>query len=129
MILVWPILLVVAALIVRNARQSAPMESGRGWRWFGAWTLAGALMTFSFLTGFSIGLFVLPAAAAALLWSARRAPRLREAAGFAEGVGAILLLVALLHRADAAGPWLAAGLAVSACALLAYGLLGPRGSY
>jgi hypothetical protein len=51
-------------------------------------------MTFSFVTGFSIGLFILPIAAGALIWVALRSPHLREASGFAAGIAATALLVA-----------------------------------
>ena len=30
----------------------------RGWPWFAAWVLVGAIFVFSFVTGFSIGLFL-----------------------------------------------------------------------
>lgn len=51
-------------------------------------------MTFSFVTGFSIGLFTLPVAAGALIWVALRSPHLREASGFVAGIAATALLVA-----------------------------------
>jgi hypothetical protein len=47
---------------------------GRGPAWFGAWLVVGAALTFCFLTGFSIGLFVLPFALV-LLRSSRRGRR------------------------------------------------------
>jgi len=88
-------------------------------------------MTFSFLTGLSIGLLVLPAAAALLLWTAQRAPHLLDALGFLEGVGAVCLLVAFLNRAGNGVepmPWLVAGLSLDGCALVAYRLLRHRTS-
>jgi hypothetical protein len=45
-----------------------------------------ALFTFSFLTGFSIGLFILPLAAVALFWLAARSGG-RETVGLVEGAG------------------------------------------
>jgi hypothetical protein len=90
-ILAWPLLVLVAAALAWR-RHGKP--GGRGWWWFLAWSLAGFLMTFSFVTGFSIGLFILPVAAGALIWVALRSPHLREASGFAAGVGATALLVA-----------------------------------
>ena len=86
-------------------------------------------MSFSFLTGLSIGLFVLPLAAALLLWVARNAPRLPDALGFVPGIGAVLVLVALLNRAGTGLdpiPWFLAGLALGGLALLAYGVLRVR---
>ena len=94
MILVYPLLLAAAAAIVWRHRGDAPRRSG--WRWFGAWSIVGALLTFSFLTGLSIGLFVLPFAAVALVWTARRAPDAREALGIAAGAGLVAVLVAPL---------------------------------
>jgi hypothetical protein len=122
---------------------------GRGWGWFAFWGLAGATVSFSFLTGFSIGLFVLPAALALLVVAARRSPHLPEAIGFAAGVGAVLLAVAFLNRGSTAcpasgslkldpgqtsascggldpHPWLYAGLALVAGAVTAYAFLSRR---
>jgi hypothetical protein len=83
-------------------------------------------MTFSFLAGLSIGLFVLPLAAALLLWVASRAPHRPDVLGFAAGLGGVLVLVGFLNRAGTGGdsvPWLLIGLSIDGCALLAYGLL------
>jgi hypothetical protein len=90
-ILAWPLLVLVAAALAWR-RHDTP--GGRGWWWFVAWSLAGFLMTFSFVTGFSIGLFILPVAAGALIWVALRSPHLREASGFVAGIAATALLVA-----------------------------------
>jgi hypothetical protein len=65
--------------------------------WFVAWTLAGFLITFSFLTGLTIGLFILPAAAAVLLAVAARSPHLLEGIGFVVGVAANVALILALH--------------------------------
>jgi hypothetical protein len=43
-------------------------------------------MSFSLVSGFSIGLFILPFAAVALFWAAWRSPHLLEAAGFLAGI-------------------------------------------
>jgi hypothetical protein len=51
-------------------------------------------MTFSFVTGFSNGLFILPVAAGALIRVALRSPHLREASGFVAGIAGTALLVA-----------------------------------
>lgn len=127
MILAFPLLLVAAAYVaLRRPDPRGLGRDGTGWRWFAAWSAAGAATTFSFLTGLSIGLFVLPLAAALLFWVARHAPRLPAALGFAEGVGAVLLLVAFLNRGEAGVdpmPWLLAGLFLAGFALLASGLL------
>jgi hypothetical protein len=45
------------------------------------------------LTGFSVGLFVLPFAAAILLFVARRSPHALEALGFLVGAGGVLLVL------------------------------------
>jgi hypothetical protein len=142
MILLYPVVLVAAIAVMRRARETHPRH---GARWFGWWTIAGGLFTFSLLTGFSIGLFLLPIAAAFLLWVAGRGPG-REAIGFVEGVGVVLLTVWFLNRdytpcpangrlsipASAppgtsvscggfdARPWLLAGVLVSSLALAAY---------
>jgi hypothetical protein len=94
MILVWPLLVGFAATLAWRHRKD---PGGRGWRWSIAWILAGFLMSFSLITGLSIGLLLLPAAAAVLIWAARRAPHLPEAAGFVAGVCTTALLVAGLN--------------------------------
>ena len=93
MILAWPLLVVIAASLAWKRRDQI---GGRGWLWFLAWAVAGFLMSFSLITGFSVGLFILPPAAAALLWVATRAPHAREATGFAAGIGVTALLIAAL---------------------------------
>src|SRR6266542_2551851 len=113
MILLYPLALIAAAVIV--ARK--PRAPG-GWPWFGAWASAGAVMTFSFLTGLSIGLLFLPAAAAAVIWIARRAPDALDAVGFVFGCGALIWSVGLLNSAYVS--WLVVGCVVSALALLPY---------
>ena len=91
-ILLYPLLLVVAGVVAWRRR--ATTAGAVGWRWFGAWLAAGALVSFSYLSAFSIGLLVLPPAAFVLLWTARRAPDAREALGFAAGVGIVFGLLA-----------------------------------
>jgi hypothetical protein len=94
MILAWPLILLAAAALVW-ARHAQP--GGHGRSWFLVWGLAGFLMSFSLIAGFSIGLFLLPVAAAVVLWAALRSPHLREASGFLAGVGATaVVLVALV---------------------------------
>jgi len=94
MILAWPLLAAFAAAVMWRHRNEA---GGRGWLWFLAWIVAGFLMSFSLITGFSIGLFILPFAAAALIWVARRSPHLFPASGFVAGIGATALLVAAIN--------------------------------
>jgi hypothetical protein len=83
MILAWPLLAVLAALV---AWYHAPTKAGRGWRWSLAWIAAGFLWSFSLITGFSIGLLLLPIAAVVLLWVASQSPHLLEALGFIGGL-------------------------------------------
>ena len=91
MIALWPVLVVVAGVVAWTRRDE---PGGQGWPWFLAWALAGFLMSFSFVTGLSIGLFILPLAALALIWVARRSPHLREATGFLLGIVPTAALVA-----------------------------------
>jgi hypothetical protein len=93
-ILAWPVLLIIAGVSCWKRRHQA---GGRGRVWFLVWIVAGFLMSFSLITGFSIGLFILPFAAATLIWVARRAPHLREAAGFAVGIALTAALIAALN--------------------------------
>lgn len=93
MILVWPLLLVGAVLLAR-ARTAG--VGGRGARWSVAWLAAGFVWSFSLLAGLSIGLLLLPLAAAMLFWVASRSPRLPEALGFVAGVAATAAVVAAL---------------------------------
>jgi len=54
-------------------------------------------MSFSLITGLSIGLLILPFAAAMLIWTTLRAPHPREASGFFAGIGATVVLIAALN--------------------------------
>jgi hypothetical protein len=90
MIVLWPLLLVAAGLIMAKARARGARV--RGWDFFVIWSLAGALFMFSFLSGLSIGVFLFPVAALAVLWLAANAPG-REAIGFVAGAAATLLIV------------------------------------
>jgi hypothetical protein len=94
MILAWPLLIVVAAGLAWRRRGAL---GGRGGPWFAAWLLAGLLTSFSLVTGLSIGLFVFPFAAAALIWVATRSPHLPEASGFMAGIAATVLLMVALN--------------------------------
>lgn len=149
MIALYPLVLVGAAFVLR---QRSDVVGRRGWRWFAAWAFAGGLFTFSYLTGFTVGLFLLPLAASALLVVAWQAPRLAETVGFAGGVALVALLGAFLNRdyrpcgeharlsippgappgtsVSCGGtdpvPWLVSGLVIGALAVLAYALLSRR---
>src|SRR5688572_19770646 len=100
------------------------MTPRRGWPWFAAWAGAGALTTLAFLTGFSIGIFVLPFAGVAWLVALRGGVG-AQMLGLLAGAGAIALLVAALHAdPDNRGldpvPWLVTGLALVAAGTLAF---------
>jgi hypothetical protein len=94
MILAWPVICLIAGYVAWHRQGEA---GGRGWSWYGAWVAAGFLMSFSLIAGFSIGLFILPFAAWALLWVARRSPHAVEASGFVTGIGATALLILVLN--------------------------------
>jgi hypothetical protein len=129
MIFAFPLLVLAATLLaLRHAGRDAA-SGGTDWRWFAAWTAAGAALAFSFVTGFSIGLLVLPVAAALLLWVARHAPHRADALGFVEGIAVLLLLIAFLNRGGSGvdpTPWLVAGLSLGASAVCVYVLLRRR---
>jgi hypothetical protein len=94
MIVLYPVVLAGALFLMWKSAERG--LGARGWTWFGAWVGTGALFTSSFLTGFSIGLFLLPVAAIALFWLAVHAPHLREAAGFPLGSALVVLGAVLL---------------------------------
>jgi hypothetical protein len=148
MIALYPLVVIAAAALVWRRRGEA---GGHGWLWFAAWSAAGALFTFSFLAGLSIGLLVVPFAAGALLYVAWRSPHISEGLGSGAGIGATLLLVAFLNRdyrpcpeeglslpanappgasIECGGfdptPWLLAGVVTVALALLGYGITSRR---
>jgi hypothetical protein len=66
MIFVFPAALAIAVVVLWRSRGQSGSQ-GSGCRWFWAWSLVGAALGFSFLTGFSIGLLLLPFALV-LLW-------------------------------------------------------------
>ena len=108
MILLFP--LVFAGVVLARRSRGAGRE---GWRWFWAWACFGVLFVVALLTGFSIGLFVLPFAAVVGVAVARRAPGWREALG--AFVGAALAVEALA----ALNGWTAALIAAAAVGLVA----------
>jgi hypothetical protein len=103
MIFVFPAALAIAVVVLWQSRRESG-GPGRGCRWFWAWSLVGAAVGFSFLTGFSIGLLLLPFALMLLWLVLYLSPRWPESIGFFEGVGLLLLVIAYLHRNDRACP-------------------------
>jgi hypothetical protein len=89
-IVLYLLLLIGAAVVMNRAHKQG--GGHRGWPWFVAWGLAGALFMFSLLTGFSIGLFLFPVAAFAVFWLAANAPG-RDAIGFPAGSAAVLVVL------------------------------------
>jgi hypothetical protein len=145
-IVIFPIALLLCAIAIIRARGNS---GGRGAQWFGAWTVVGATLTLSFLTGFSIGLLLLPFALVLLVLVTRLSPQLPEASGFVSGIGLILIVVAYLNRDDAPcpangtlqlapgqhsvscggfdpHPWLYTGIAITATGLLLYSVSRRR---
>jgi hypothetical protein len=94
MIVLWPLVLVGAAVVLGKSRQRGLGRTG--WAWSAGWALTGALATFSSFTGSSIGLVLFPVAAFAVFWLALHAPYARELAGFPVGIAAVLLAFALV---------------------------------
>jgi hypothetical protein len=123
-IVLYPALLIAAIVIVIRRDR----DGGRGWRWFLAWCLAGASFFFSFLTGLSIGLLLLPAVAAAVLFVATRSPHAAEAAGFAAGVGLVTTVVSAANWGvyASAGAWFIAGAALTTVGVASYAFAARR---
>jgi hypothetical protein len=115
-ILVYPLLLVVFARVARA--RSATVAGGRGWSWFAAWAVSGALFLFSLATGLSIGLFLLPAVTIVGVVIARASPRRDEALGFACGAAAVVAFLLFLNGAAPAGA-VAAALAATVAGVYA----------
>jgi hypothetical protein len=110
-IIVYPLALVAVVAYALARRETA---GGHGWRYFTLWAAAGALFAFSFVSGMSIGLLLLPAALLALFAAAHVAPH-AEAAGAGAGLGAVLVLVAAVGHPG--GSWAVAGVAVAVAAV------------
>jgi hypothetical protein len=122
-ILVYPLALVVCCMFIVRDHGSA---RGRGIWWFLTWAVAGFGMSFSFVTGFSIGLLILPFALVALVLVARRSPHWAEASGFLTGIGWMLLLIAGIHVGDESldpHPWFYAGVSFTLAGVGAFVLL------
>ena len=114
MIGIYPLLVIWAAVLIRrtNAGHRA------GWLGFAAWSAAGALFTFSLLTGFSIGLFLLPLVAAGLYLAVRAAPDFRASFGFMAGIGLILLVLASINNFSLG--WLVPGVGFISAAFVSF---------
>lgn len=111
MIAIYPLLLIWAAVLIRRrTRERTP-----SWIGFSAWTAAGAVFTFSLLTGLSIGVLLLPLVAAVLYSAVRSAPDFRASLGLVAGVGVALHLVASIHNFSAG--WLIPGVVFGGVAL------------
>jgi len=117
-IAIYPLLLIWAAVLIRRRRR----ERRPGWAGFSAWTAAGAIFTFSVLTGLSIGLLLLPLVAAALYLAARSAPDFRASLGFLAGIGVVFLLFAAIHSFSAG--WLTPGVVFGTVALASFSTAG-----
>jgi hypothetical protein len=87
-ILLYPLLLIGAAVVMQRAHKAG--LGHHGWPWLIAWGLVGALFMFSLLTGFSIGLFLFPVVTLGMYWLAANAPG-REVIGFPAGSAAVLV--------------------------------------
>jgi hypothetical protein len=77
-------------LVARTAR--------RGWGWFVAWVALGVMWVVAVLGVFTIGIFVLPIAAAGTILLATRRHAGDGIAGVISGLGVPLLYVAFLNR-------------------------------
>ena len=117
MILLFPLVLVGVVLASRS--RGAGRE---GWRWFWAWACFGALFVFALLTGFSVGLFLLPLVAFVGVAVARRASGWREALGAFLGAALAIEAVAALNGSTAA---MIVAAAIGLVALAAYRCLTP----
>src|SRR6266849_2126300 len=113
-IAIFPLLLIWAALRIRRTEQ----RGRAGWAGFAAWTVAGGIFTFSLLTGFSIGLFLLPVVAAMLYLAVRAAPDFRASLGFVAGVELTLLVLASINNFSIG--WLIPGVVFSVIAVASF---------
>jgi hypothetical protein len=118
MILLFPLVLVGIVFVCRSS--GARRE---GWQWFWAWACFGGPFVLGLLTGFSIGLLLLPVAAVVGFAVARRAPGWREALGAVAGAAVAAEVLAALNGWTAA---LSVAAAFALAAVGAYALIGPR---
>ena len=89
-------------------------------RGFTTWALAGFLVTFAILTGFSIGFLVAPFAAVAVGLAWRQTARDVEVSGMVLGAGMTLVFIGLLNVDHDPVPWLVAGTALAAISVGLY---------
>jgi hypothetical protein len=113
-IAIYPLLLVWAAVRIRRTEQ----RRRASWTGFAAWAAAGAVFSFSLLTGFGIGLFLLPLVAAMLYLAVRFAPDFQASLGFVAGVGLTLLAVSSTNSFSTG--WLIPGVAFTVIALASF---------
>jgi hypothetical protein len=92
-ILAYPALLISTFVLMRTW---TPRVAGTGGRGFALWTIAGALLAFSLLTGLSVGLLWLPLVVVALGIAVRSAPEVRASLGFLVGAGVVALALFVL---------------------------------
>jgi hypothetical protein len=117
---IYPLFLIWAAVLIRRSTRTCRA----GWAGFSAWTVAGAIFTFSLLTGLSIGLLLLPLVAAALYLAIRSAPDFRASLGFFAGTGVVLLVVASIHNFSIG--WLIPGVVFAAIALASFAAVAEK---
>ena len=93
MIVLWPLALAGAVVLVVKSRQRG--LGRRGWPWFSAWALAGALFRPQPRDRPQCRRsYFFPAAVFAIFWLALHAPYGRELAGFPLGAAAVVLVCA-----------------------------------
>jgi hypothetical protein len=99
------------------------MESLDSYRHRTAWMIAGAIVTFAVVSGFSIGLGIAPFALLVAWVALRRSGFGPEMFGILDGAAAICLLIALFNHNGGLDPvpWLVAG-----CLLAVAGFTGYR---
>ncbi len=98
------------------------------WR-FWAWSLAGALLSFSLIAAASIGFLVLPFAALALFFVVPRTRNRAEMFGGLVGAAAVCFAIAWIQRGPGgldARSWLLAGIALAVAGLAGYAVFARR---
>jgi hypothetical protein len=98
---------------------------GRFW----LWSLAGALVTFSLVAAASVGLLVMPVAALATFFVARKTRDRAELLGALVGAAGVCFAIAWIQRAPGgfdARPWLVAGIVLAVAGLAGYEVFSRR---